>query len=705
MAETDLKVTVSLVDQITGKLKGVQDNLKGFSDNAKKVGTAFTGAGIAIGAAIGTSIKVASDFQSTMSNVSTLISGDSTEAIQGLSDGILEMTGRVPKSADELGAALYDVLSAGVQGSAEQLNVLEQSSKLAVAGLGDTKGAVGIMTSAINAFNLPAEDAGKISDILFKTVKNGKTTVDEMAQAFGASAPIVAAAGISLEEFSAATAALTTTGMPAAQAQNGLRQSVIALSKPTADMSKIFDELGFESGQAAIEQFGLVEVMKKVDEAADGNTETLGKAYGSVEAMGAAISLTGPTAEAFTNTLADMTDGANAVDEAFQKQTETFDSQMALLKNQFMGILITIGSELLPTITEAIKPLRENIGKWFEENKELAVTLAKVVAVIGAALLVLGPLLLALSALPALISGVGAAFTLATGPVGIITAAIALLIAGGILLYQNWDTIKEKIMAFLDKHPALMEALETAKETIKKVAEIIKEQFIKSWDKLMEALEPHKEELELIAKVLGGALLIALGTVALSIAALVLGISALILIGTTLVTWILEAGTAFENFKSKAIDAVGNAFSSIGSTLAGFIETVRNVFASIPDTVNFYIEQMRFTIDNAIDNIKNKFWALPDAISGAFSSISDKAKNMLPNFDIPGFAGGVNNFSGGLAVVGERGPELVNLPRGSSVIPNSQISNNNAKTFNITVNEAQVQSDWMAQMDVMLRTL
>ncbi|NCN28334.1 phage tail tape measure protein, partial [bacterium] len=533
MAETDLKVTVSLVDQITGKLKGVQDNLKGFSDNAKKVGTAFTGAGIAIGAAIGTSIKVASDFQSTMSNVSTLISGDSTEAIQGLSDGILEMTGRVPKSADELGAALYDVLSAGVQGSAEQLNVLEQSSKLAVAGLGDTKGAVGIMTSAINAFNLPAEDAGKISDILFKTVKNGKTTVDEMAQAFGASAPIVAAAGISLEEFSAATAALTTTGMPAAQAQNGLRQSVIALSKPTADMSKIFDELGFESGQAAIEQFGLVEVMKKVDEAADGNTETLGKAYGSVEAMGAAISLTGPTAEAFTNTLADMTDGANAVDEAFQKQTETFDSQMALLKNQFMGILITIGSELLPTITEAIKPLRENIGKWFEENKELAVTLAKVVAVIGAALLVLGPLLLALSALPALISGVGAAFTLATGPVGIITAAIALLIAGGILLYQNWDTIKEKIMAFLDKHPALMEALETAKETIKKVAEIIKEQFIKSWDKLMEALEPHKEELELIAKVLGGALLIALGTVALSIAALVLGISALILIGTT----------------------------------------------------------------------------------------------------------------------------------------------------------------------------
>ncbi len=41
---------------------------------------------------------------------------------------------------------------------------------------------------------------------------------------------------------------------------------------------------------------------------------------------------------------------------------------------------------------------------------------------------------------------------------------------------------------------------------------------------------------------------------------------------------------------------------------------------------------------------------------------------------VPGFAGGVSNFSGGLAVVGERGPELVDLPRGSSVIPNNQMS-------------------------------
>ncbi|MEK6479603.1 hypothetical protein WJR50_18810 [Catalinimonas sp. 4WD22] len=42
---------------------------------------------------------------------------------------------------------------------------------------------------------------------------------------------------------------------------------------------------------------------------------------------------------------------------------------------------------------------------------------------------------------------------------------------------------------------------------------------------------------------------------------------------------------------------------------------------------------------------------------------------------IPKFASGVNNFSGGMALVGERGPELVNLPSGSDVIPNHRIGN------------------------------
>jgi hypothetical protein len=58
---------------------------------------------------------------------------------------------------------------------------------------------------------------------------------------------------------------------------------------------------------------------------------------------------------------------------------------------------------------------------------------------------------------------------------------------------------------------------------------------------------------------------------------------------------------------------------------------------------------------------------------------------------IPGFANGTNNAPGGLALVGERGPEIVNLPRGSQVLPNHIVNARSGsappviKNYNINV--------------------
>ncbi|WP_152664545.1 hypothetical protein [Devosia geojensis] len=71
-----------------------------------------------------------------------------------------------------------------------------------------------------------------------------------------------------------------------------------------------------------------------------------------------------------------------------------------------------------------------------------------------------------------------------------------------------------------------------------------------------------------------------------------------------------------------------------------------------------------------------------DAVSGLLDQLSTMALNaafqgllggLFGGFRLPGFANGTNFASGGLAVVGERGPEIVNLPRGSKVIPNHEL--------------------------------
>ena len=69
---------------------------------------------------------------------------------------------------------------------------------------------------------------------------------------------------------------------------------------------------------------------------------------------------------------------------------------------------------------------------------------------------------------------------------------------------------------------------------------------------------------------------------------------------------------------------------------------------------------------------------------GSLLSPSFKPTTTLGNFlqGIPGFATGTNFAPGGLAIVGERGPELVNLPRGSKVTPNHRLNAPRAPRLN-----------------------
>jgi len=63
---------------------------------------------------------------------------------------------------------------------------------------------------------------------VFRTVKAGKTTISELAQGFGAVVPVVAQSKIKLDEYLASVAALTTSGLPASQAQTQIRAAIAA---------------------------------------------------------------------------------------------------------------------------------------------------------------------------------------------------------------------------------------------------------------------------------------------------------------------------------------------------------------------------------------------------------------------------------------------------------------------------------------------
>lgn len=346
-------------------------------------------------------------FEKSMSNVSTLVDTN-VENMEEMGNQVLALSQKLPVPIDELTSSLYDIRSAGVSAE-DAMATLEASSKLSAAGLSSVDESTNILTSAMNAFASEGKSASEITDILFKTVKFGKTNISELSQAFGATAPIIQSAGVQLADFSAATAALTTTGTPASQAQNQLRASIISLQKPTKEMQKVFNDLGVKTGSELIAKYG---DLGSTFEAVNGSINKLninsGKAFGSTEALAGVTALTGSVNEAYVATLEDMQTGSNAINSAFDKQSKTGAASMQMMKNNMQALGVTVGNAVIPIIhdlVKAITPVLQGFARWIKSNPKTVKTIVKVAAVVG---------------------GLAAAVSLVSGVVGIATKAFGI---------------------------------------------------------------------------------------------------------------------------------------------------------------------------------------------------------------------------------------------------------------------------------------
>ena len=463
MSNSRYKILIDAQANVSKAFAKVNKSLNKTNENIRRLKSSFKNmrnygavAFAGITAAVSGTIIKSAQFEKTMSNISTLISGDSLEAIYGLKKGILDMTKVIPIDPNELGAAAYDIVSAGVEGTNQQLKVLKASSKLAVAGLGDAKGGVDLMTSAINAFNLNAEDAIGIADVFFKTVKNGKTTVDGIKQAFGSTAPVIAAAGISLEEFSAMTAAMTTTGMSASIAQTQLKQATIELQKPAEALSGFMFDAGVSSEMLADKNIGLMGVMEKLKSHSDETGIGFAKVFGSAEALNAAILATDKTIRRkMLSSLDDMREGANSMGEAFDKQTATMSAQWTMFKNTMESSTIRIGDTLATQFVEPLKKLMTAIGEvtekiviWIEKNPKLTKwliiisgSLAALVTVIGVIGLVLPSVIMGFTMLGTAIAFVSAPVWVIIGLLVIIGLTIRYVINHMDLMKEGWQEL------------------------------------------------------------------------------------------------------------------------------------------------------------------------------------------------------------------------------------------------------------------------
>jgi TP901 family phage tail tape measure protein len=395
-------------------------------------------------------VGVAGEFSSGMSSVATLVDTN-TENMKEMTAAVLAIGRKVPVALTDLTGGLYDLRSAGTVAS-DAMERLERSAKLGVAGLGSTKEAVDLVTSSINAFGLKGEEADQVYNNIFKTIQAGKTTISGLAQGFGAVAGTVATAGIKLDEYLSSVAALTVTGIPAAQAHTMIRAAIAGLTRESEVGTRVLDALGSKTFKQLVEKSGgMVGAFKNITKALGGNEQEMIKLLGSIEAYGAMIALTGKQNDAFNQTMVNMRNGVDTVGEAFEKKNAGMNANLQRMHNAISDLGIALGGALAPAIAQVTKivvGLTDAFRSLSPETQETVAAIAALAAVGGPAVIALGFFANAIVSLLPAISAVGGAIMAviaATGPIGLFIAAAAAASAAWFVFEGDikhiWDNV------------------------------------------------------------------------------------------------------------------------------------------------------------------------------------------------------------------------------------------------------------------------
>jgi len=341
-------ININARDGATPQLKKVVKEIGKLNKGSRKASIglkqfagAFVGlqAAQAVKRALISTIQVFRKFEFTISKIRA-VSGASEKQLRSLKTEIKELGRTTIFTASQVGEAALKLSKLGF-GADQVKDALPGVVSLAAASGEELAESAETMAATLRAFQRPAQDAGKVSDLMAKAFSSSSLNLLRFSESMRSVAPVASGLGISLTETTALLASLTDKGFAASTAGTSLRFALIDLATPTSKISKAL-------GGATLQTKTFTELLDLMKEKGLTSTQVM-ELLGKKGGIGLAALLQTGT-ESIEKMTATMEDNAGAAKRMADIMTDNLEGAIKRLESATEGFQIESGKAFTPLL-------------------------------------------------------------------------------------------------------------------------------------------------------------------------------------------------------------------------------------------------------------------------------------------------------------------------------------------------------------------
>lgn len=721
MANT-IQIIIKARDQATQEMDRVSAASGKLKKHLEPVGSAMKLVGAGALAAGVASVKMAGDYEQGL-NIFKSVSGATAQQMAMVAAKARELgqDASLPGvSARDAANAMTELSKAGLSVN-DTLAASKGVMSLAKAGQIDVADAATIAAQALNAFKLKGSDAGKVADVLANGANASATDIRGLSLGLQQSAAVASQFGVSLEDTVTTLGLFANRGMQGSDAGTSLKTMLISLANPSKKAANLMHELGINAYDASGKFVGMRQLAQNLQNGLKGLSEeqkqqALATIFGT-DAFRAAAFLADSAGKSYDDMSKAVGRSGAAMDLA-KAQNSGFNGALDNLKSTLETVGTDVGMKLLPPLTKLIKELA-NSG---------------IIEAFGAALTALTPIISYVASLfIALkinqvigwfgglfvkVKEAGGAFKYLAGiisknPIGLIVTAIAIVIPLLIDLEQRFHIFSNAVEWIKNAWNGMVEwftgifngigqALSNVWQAITTAFNNVTA-FLQNWGPTILAIMfwpfslliglviTFKDQIMAVLNALWGGISAGFQAVTNFIQTVFQVASSVVMAVWSPIAgffggvWAQIRGifSGVGNFFGAVFGWAANAASGALNSIIGVASGVYNAIASFFRPIGTVAGNMiggtiRGVVNGIIGMVQNGLNSFISMINGA-AGIINKIPGVhipgIPHVGLPRLAFGAKNYAGGVTLVGERGPELVNLPKGADVYTATQTAN------------------------------